>query len=184
MARRGPLPDLKRRELIRQLRKEGLTLEEIAAKLDCTKQAIARLARPSQRNIPLIEIRCKRCRKLIRAMRVRKQRAGRVSCLACLAQQPDPPFSERLLAHRIAAGLTQDELAARTGIRYAGISQYECGSRVPTWRDAARLVAVLGENLLLCPLPSRLRTGHQAERKVRRRSPNGNGLVDGERRTQ
>jgi transcriptional regulator with XRE-family HTH domain len=51
-------------------------------------------------------------------------------------------------AHRLAAGLTLEVLAARCGIRYQRLSAYECGAQEPAWGNLVRLVGALGPGLL------------------------------------
>ena len=76
------------------------------------------------------------------------QRNGPVLCLACLARRPAATFGERLKAHRLAAGLTLEALAARCGIRYQRLSAYERGAEEPAWGNLVRLVGALGPGLL------------------------------------
>jgi DNA-binding XRE family transcriptional regulator len=65
-------------------------------------------------------------------------------CLACLAKSPDAPFAERLKSHRLAAGLTQPELARRAGVAVRSIAGYERGEVRPKGKTLARLARVLG----------------------------------------
>jgi transcriptional regulator with XRE-family HTH domain len=53
-------------------------------------------------------------------------------------------FGERLRAIRRAAGLTQVELAARSGVSQPSISQYEAGDTEPAWSTVAALCRALG----------------------------------------
>jgi transcriptional regulator with XRE-family HTH domain len=48
---------------------------------------------------------------------------------------------------RVRAGLTQDELAARTGTSQAAISAYESGAKQPTVATFSRLLAATGARL-------------------------------------
>ncbi len=52
-----------------------------------------------------------------------------------------PAFGELLRAHRLAAGLTQEELAERAGLSRRGISDLERGVRTHPYRETARLLA-------------------------------------------
>jgi len=59
---------------------------------------------------------------------------------------PEDPlvvFSRNLRALREAAGITQEELALRTGIDLSNISRYEAAKRDPSVRTVARLAAGL-----------------------------------------
>lgn len=49
------------------------------------------------------------------------------------------PFGHWLRLKRLELGLTQLELAARTGLRNVAISHFELGYRLPTRRDATLL---------------------------------------------
>jgi predicted ATPase/transcriptional regulator with XRE-family HTH domain len=80
-------------------------------------------------------------------------------------------FGELLRRHRQAAGLTQEELAARTGLSVRGLSDLERGARTAPRRDTLRLlVGALGLSGTAChsfvaaadrrPAPSLPRTTH------------------------
>ena len=60
-------------------------------------------------------------------------------------------FGQRLKAHRLAAELTQRELAEKAGLKPTLISEYECDARTPEWPNLTRLLAVLGLRLLEAP---------------------------------
>lgn len=51
-------------------------------------------------------------------------------------------FADRIRAHRLALGLTQDDFAARLGVSGQTVSNWECGRSVPWPRTQVR---VLGE---------------------------------------
>ena len=53
-------------------------------------------------------------------------------------------FAESLKSHRLAAGLSQAELAKKAGINQATVSRYEEGSREPSWGHVQRIAAALG----------------------------------------
>lgn len=72
---------------------------------------------------------------------------GTAVCLDCLASQPEAPFAERLRACRLAAGLTQEELAERAGLSPTSIWQYEQGEALPRAGTRACLARVLGPGL-------------------------------------
>jgi transcriptional regulator with XRE-family HTH domain len=61
-------------------------------------------------------------------------------------------FGQRLKAHRLAAKLTQRELAEKAGLLKPTLSsEYECDARAPEWPNLTRLLAVLGLRLLQVP---------------------------------
>lgn len=53
-------------------------------------------------------------------------------------------FAGRLRELRVAAGLTQQELAERIGVRLGAISRWEAGRREPSWSNILALCAALG----------------------------------------
>jgi transcriptional regulator with XRE-family HTH domain len=53
-------------------------------------------------------------------------------------------FAARLKELREQAGLTQQELAERTGFTASGVSQWEMGRRVPAWPHVVALAEALG----------------------------------------
>jgi ribosome-binding protein aMBF1 (putative translation factor) len=69
-------------------------------------------------------------------------------CLACLARTPGATLADRLLAHRLAAGLTQKELAARVGTTKNVISGYELELYRARPAKLRRLAKVLGAGVL------------------------------------
>jgi transcriptional regulator with XRE-family HTH domain len=70
---------------------------------------------------------------------------------------------------RQAVGLTQAELAARSGTSQATISAYEHGAKVPTPGTLARLLAATGRRLAVVPGSSAVRTPSAAELEQRSR---------------
>jgi transcriptional regulator with XRE-family HTH domain len=72
-----------------------------------------------------------------------------VLCLRCVKQHPDTPFGTRLKAFRLAAGLTQEQLAERTRIACGTIASLERRQdKSPTWPHLLALVKVLGPGLV------------------------------------
>ena len=69
-------------------------------------------------------------------------------CLGCLAKHPDAPFGVRLKACRLAAGLTAEQLAARSGVPAHAIRSVERGACWPRWGRVARLIRALGPDLV------------------------------------
>ena len=62
--------------------------------------------------------------------------------------EPQPlAFGTLLRRYRIAAGLTQEELAERAGLSATSIWQYEQGEAVPRGGSMARLAGVLGDGI-------------------------------------
>jgi transcriptional regulator with XRE-family HTH domain len=57
-------------------------------------------------------------------------------------------FAQRLKAHRLAAGLTQIELAEKAGVGHAAVVQYELGKELPGWDNLVKLIRVFGVRLV------------------------------------
>lgn len=53
-------------------------------------------------------------------------------------------FGERLKILRQSAGLTQEQLAAKAGMKSQNIARLENSGRSPTWATAVRLAKALG----------------------------------------
>jgi transcriptional regulator with XRE-family HTH domain len=70
-----------------------------------------------------------------------------VYCQDCLRSRPHIDFAVRLRSLRLAAGLTQGELARRCGIFLSTIGNLERGC-YPRPRTVERLVSVLGSALV------------------------------------
>src|SRR5687768_15304284 len=68
-------------------------------------------------------------------------------CAACLPRVPGVPFGERLRSLRLAARLTQGQLAARAGVSPASVAAYERGASRPGPEALARLAQALGPGL-------------------------------------
>jgi transcriptional regulator with XRE-family HTH domain len=64
-----------------------------------------------------------------------------------VAADPAASFAERLRAQRVAAGLTQAELAARAGVSASALVTYERGRGRPRPSRLAALAGVLGLGL-------------------------------------
>jgi hypothetical protein len=71
-----------------------------------------------------------------------------VFCLPCLGKRPEATFSQRLRALRLAAGLSRGAVARRAGVSWFSVERYELGGRQPRRPQLARLVRVLGPELI------------------------------------
>jgi transcriptional regulator with XRE-family HTH domain len=60
-------------------------------------------------------------------------------------------FGRRLKAHRLAAKVTQQDLARKTGLHWMVLSRLERDHNPPDWPTLTRLLAVLGLRLLQVP---------------------------------
>jgi DNA-binding XRE family transcriptional regulator len=141
---------MKRRRLAAKLRAQGLTEAVIGAKLGITKQAVhVLLTRHAQDKVPLTGIRCWECGRLAATGYFTMKVNQHVLCLRCVERRPNTPFGTRLKAFRLAAGLTQEQLAERTGLKPSTIGNME-GRRYisPAWPHLLALVKVLGPGLV------------------------------------
>lgn len=123
---RGRPPNHARRRRVAELRGRGLTLREIAGELGVTHQAVSELltkARlPAPRGVP-----CSLCDKLIPTPAAMAADRPGALCLDCLRRTPDASEGQRLLAYRLASGLTRDEVAHLAGLSGAPVWHAERG---------------------------------------------------------
>jgi DNA-binding XRE family transcriptional regulator len=125
---------------------EGRSLAQIAAALRVSCRR-ARCVLREAGVAGLAVVHCANCDREIARGRPGLQGREAVLCLDCLAARPEAPFAQRLRAYRLAAGLTQDELAERASRSPTSIWQYEQGEAMPRAGTLARLVEVLGPGL-------------------------------------
>jgi transcriptional regulator with XRE-family HTH domain len=114
-------PDRKRQAAV--LRAKGLSLTEIGRRLGCSKQAVDGLLRRAQGARAPEHVTCRACGAVLCAARQGMWSTRYALCLACLP--PDAGFGQRLLAFRLARGLTCEELAHRLGERLATVRRWE-----------------------------------------------------------
>ena len=131
----GRKADPRRRRRAAALRARGLTWAEVGRRLgvspEWARQLVLAAGPPP----------CASCA----APLPRGSRGGR--CPACVAADQAAPFAERLRALRLAAGLTQAELAARAGLCDRTVTNYERGRGRPRPSRLAALARVLGLGL-------------------------------------
>lgn len=70
------------------------------------------------------------------------------------ALAPEYAIKQALIDARVSSGLTQQQLADRTGINQADISKLESGSANPSLRTLQRLAAGMGMNLRIDFVPA------------------------------
>jgi transcriptional regulator with XRE-family HTH domain len=129
----GRKPNLARLSLIGRLRAEGRTLAEIAEQVGVSRQAIHNALRRKQK-YPESTI-CSYC-KVSRVAAAGTDSLRSVACRKCLAVRDSIPLPIRLASLRIAAQMSQLDLADATGISQSFISMLESGShktRPGTW---------------------------------------------------
>lgn len=76
---------------------------------------------------------------------------------------------ELIRSARLAAGLTQAQLAARSGTSQATLSAYEGGAKVPSSTTLARIIAAAGKRLTTAPASRPVVTPGRAELERRGR---------------
>jgi predicted transcriptional regulator len=59
-------------------------------------------------------------------------------------RRPAHELARTMIRIRVAAGLTQQELADRTGMAQPDIARMESGDHFPTWKRLARVLAAVG----------------------------------------
>jgi hypothetical protein len=145
----GRRPNWTRRRQMVRLRDQGLTHVEIGRRLGVTTQCVQITLRKIDRGAPRqAVVLCYACHQEAGRLERKGPKARPVLCLRCLEKLPATPWGERLLAHRIAAGLTARGLALRLGIPASTLISYECGrASAPPGRLAA-LEAALGSGVL------------------------------------
>jgi DNA-binding XRE family transcriptional regulator len=132
-----------------ELRAQGLETAAIAARLGLSREAAGTLSRPPRARSPHAAVRCAACgREIARHPPPGRRAQGDLLCLACLAQNPGAPLSQRLLAYRAAAGLSQGELATKADLSPKIVSNIERDLARPKADTLRRLASVLGPGLL------------------------------------
>jgi transcriptional regulator with XRE-family HTH domain len=156
----GRKPNLERRREAARLRAEGLTLKESGSRLGVCRQGAVYLLGPL-REPPAVA--CRRCGAALNSPGAASRDAGKALCLPCVGKCPEASFGERLKAFRLAAGLTQSELARKASVVPSMIHKYELKGHRPRPSALARLARALGVPAAALkrggPVPQRLRTG-------------------------
>ena len=140
----GRKPDFKRRQQVAALRARGLSLLAIARAIGVSRQCVQQVLRRMSQPPPVPSVACCGCGRTIISAGVLRSDEGKALCLPCLRKRPHVPFGQRLKALRLAAGLTQSELAARTGITPSCLCLYEAGHAKPKAANRDRLLEGLG----------------------------------------
>jgi transcriptional regulator with XRE-family HTH domain len=133
------------RRRVGELRAAGLTYAVIGRRLGLSERQVAgalRRERPAARVLP-----CRECGTGVGPGRRRGVAPRPPLCLACLGRAPGAGLPDRLLSLRLAAGLTQAELARRTGLRRDRVARLEAGHSGPGPAEVACLALVLGPGL-------------------------------------
>jgi transcriptional regulator with XRE-family HTH domain len=138
-------PDRKRQAAA--LPAKGLSLAEIGRRLGCSKQAVDGLLRRAKGARAPEHVTCRACGAVLCAARQGMWTVRYALCLTCLS--PDAGFGRRVLAFRLARGLTAQELAERLGEKLDTIREWEQRREQQQdirlrWRQWVRLVQFFG----------------------------------------
>ena len=142
----GRKRDEARRRLIASLRGQGWSMGQIADQLGVSRQAVHRVVHEDPLRKHIL-IRCRDCRKPILSPGALPRDDLDASCLRCALRDHSITFGQRLRAFRLAAGLTQTELAGRAGVDRVLIHCYESETCKPKRQNAIRLARVLGKGI-------------------------------------
>jgi DNA-binding XRE family transcriptional regulator len=147
----GRKPNYERRRQARQLREQGLPPDKIGKIMSVGANAVrAMIARSLGGPVLRAWIRCCHCGTDIARLSVRFD-TGPAHCLSCLKKKKKPLFRERLIAYRLAKGLTPVELGKKIGTSPVVISSWERGVSSPRWETLIKLVQALGQELVTEP---------------------------------
>ena len=114
-----------------------------------SKQRQRHLEQVNQRLDELFGIRrCETCKTEINSPNGVKPKHERLWCPKCLVQRKSAGLGQRIRTFRWAASLTQEDLSYRTGISIDNIRSYEARKKEPTEPHKAKLIEVLGEDLV------------------------------------
>jgi transcriptional regulator with XRE-family HTH domain len=142
-----------------ELRAHGHTYAEIGRNLGMTRQGATKLLNSTGSPRVPFAIRCSSCTAAFAQGYHTMKLNGDVLCIDCLRSSPEASFSQRLKTFRLAAGLSQHELAHRLGVQPLRISVLERGLYTPRWEQLLRLVEILGPELVTLGRPDQ-RNGH------------------------
>src|SRR5258708_1351733 len=110
----GRKPNLRRLQVMHQVRAEGCTLAEIARRLGVSRQAVADALK--RKSVRQVQATCCRCTATVSATEGSADIQNLLCLKKCLATLARVPFGQRLLSMRIIAGLSQATLARENGV--------------------------------------------------------------------
>ena len=92
--------------------------------------------------------RCETCKTEIKAPGRVMPKHEQLWCSECLVKRKSASLAQRIRTFRWAAWLTQDELSSQTGISIESIRSYEHKRKEPSEAQLAKLIDVLGAELV------------------------------------
>jgi DNA-binding XRE family transcriptional regulator len=128
-----------------ELRAAGLTYAVIGRRLGLSERQVAGALR-REGTMPLA-LPCRECGSDVGPARLQGTALRAPLCRDCLERAPGVGLADRLRSLRLAAGLTQAELARRVGLRRARLARLEAGRSGPGPAELDRLALVLGPAL-------------------------------------
>jgi transcriptional regulator with XRE-family HTH domain len=140
--------DDQKRQVMTNLRAEGMTLVEISRRLGISAQRVRRVLKKDQVACRSLSVTCLDCNSPIDSPAILRCDAGETLCLKCLTRCPEAPFARRLRALRLAASMTRGQLAGRAGMSESTIGQYERGQGIPGHMALKALANILGPELV------------------------------------
>jgi DNA-binding transcriptional regulator YiaG len=123
-------------------------LAAIGRALGISHQRVQQILRRLDEQAPERFLICCACARPIASAKALPRDRSPALCLHCLADKPEIPFGARLKAFRLAAGLTTAELARKTGLEHSLVRRYEHGERHPRSGSLAKLIRILGDELM------------------------------------
>jgi transcriptional regulator with XRE-family HTH domain len=145
---RGRPPNLERRRQLAALLAEGLSQSEVAERLGVTEQAVSIFLRGRRRHPADFRVRCREYGQHLNPAAARTENDRTTFCPACREQRPEVSFAEHLTCCRLAAGLSQEALAARAGMPRNHLSKLERDEADPSWSNAVRRFRAPGVRLV------------------------------------
>jgi DNA-binding XRE family transcriptional regulator len=140
----GRNPDHERRQEIITLRAQGYSLAAIGRRLHLSRQSIHEVLTRCAKLTVHLGAHCQACGVEITRRPELTSNNRLVLCLACLAQLPETTLGQRLKTYRVAAGLTQPELAEQIGVNMPTLASHEQDATAPAWPTLTKLIRVLG----------------------------------------
>lgn len=158
----------KGRRLVTKLCAQGLTLQEIGRNLGVSRQRVERLLADAGPLGKLATCKCQECGAVIGQDRRPSPRDRQARCLACLSKCPEATFGERVLAARLTAGMSKQELADRGACRKVGSGPTKLESQSPprkAWPSWSRSWGVELVNVAFQESPPAQRRGGSSKAK-------------------
>jgi DNA-binding XRE family transcriptional regulator len=145
----GRRPDHERRREIFALGAQGLTRRAIGRRLNVSRQSVHQvLARCHDRTSP-VGVQGPKCGTEITRRSALTHNDLQILYLACLGRLPEAGLGQRLQSHRVAADLTQGDLAKQVGVHPRTLLSYEQGATAPAGRTLTKSARVLGLGVLV-----------------------------------